>query len=186
MQKPQSMPESTRLVTADELEHMPGDDCRYELVEGRLIKMRPVGYQHGRIVVTFGAMLHRHVNAGRLGDVLTELGCKLASNPDTVRAPDLAFIRRERLPTVPRGFWKGPPDLAVEVLSPDDRPSAIREKVGEYLARGVLVVLVIDPDERTVVAHRRLTPPIALHEDDDLDLDDVVTGFRCRVREIFA
>ena len=84
-----------------------------------------------------------------------------------------------------RWFWNGSPDLAVEVLSPDDRPGEVRDKVDEYLTYGVVVVLVVDPDDRTVTVHRRLTPPITVHEDDKLDLDDVVTGFQCRVREIF-
>jgi Uma2 family endonuclease len=79
----------------------------------------------------------------------------------------------------------GPPDLAVEVLSPDDRPSKVRAKVSDYLTRGVIVVLVIDPDELTATIHRRLTPPIIHSGDDIIDLSDVVSGFRCAVREIF-
>ena len=179
------MPNTARLITADELEHMPGTDHRCELVKGRLIRMSPVGPVHACIVVGFGSMLHQHVKSRRLGNVMTELGCKLELDPDTVRAPDLAFIRGERMVHATRGFWNGSPDLAVEVLSPDDRPSEVREKVEEYLTHGVIVVLVVDPDDKTVTVHRRLTPPTTLVEDDELDLDDVVMGFSCRVREIF-
>ena len=180
------MPKTARLITADELEHTPGTEHRCELVKGRLIRMSPVSYEHSRIVGRFAAMLDHHAHARRLGDVLPELGCKLELNPDTVRAPDIAFIRRERVLTAPRGFWNGAPDLAVEVLSPGDRPSEVREKADEYLTHGVIVVLLVDPDDRAVTVHRRLTPPTTLAEDDELDLDDVVTGFSCRVREIFA
>jgi Uma2 family endonuclease len=110
----------------------------------------------------------------------------LARNPDTVRAPDLAFLKQERIRTTdPHGFWTGAPDLAVEVLSPDDRPSKIRPKVDEYFAKGVPAVLVIDPDARSVEIHRPSTAPIRLAETDTLDLGDALPGFRCGVAEIF-
>ena len=181
------MSDTTHLVTADELEKLPDDDHRYELVEGRVIRMSPTGAVHGWLVMHFGARLTKHVQSTGIGLVFTELGFRLSSSPDTVRAPDLAFIRRERLAdaALPRGFWQGPPDLAVEVLSPDDRPSDVRTKVAEYLAHGVPLVVVIDPDARTVTTHRRSVPPLTLGTADLLDLDDVVPGFGCRIREIF-
>lgn len=181
------MSDTARLVTAEELEKFPDDDYRYELVEGRIIRMSPVGVLHGGVTAGLLAMLVQHAKAYNLGLVATEVGFKLATNPDTVRAPDIAFVRRDRLPAtgLPRGFWHGPPDLAAEVLSPEDRPSEVREKVEEYLTHGVTLVLVIDPDSQTVTAHRRLAAPVMLTEDDKLDLNDVVPGFNCRVREIF-
>lgn len=180
------MSDTTRLVTAEDLERMPDDDWRYELVRGRLVRMSPAAARHGVVAMAIGALLHAHVKARNLGYVGPEIGFKLESDPDTVRAPDMAFIRRDRVPARDAGgFHKGPPDLAVEVLSPDDRPSEIAEKVEEYLTCGTRAVVVIDPDERTVVVHRRLTPPLTLTADDTLDLDDVVAEFRCAVREIF-
>ena len=180
------MSETTRLVTADDLLHMPDDGYQYELVRGRLIRMSPPRVWHGIVTMRIGMLLAAHVRARDLGVVFPEVGFKLESNPDTVRAPDMAFLHRERIPPRDsRGYYKGPPDLAVEVLSPDDRPGEIREKVNDYLTCGTPAVVVIDPDERTVVVHRRLTPPLTLSADDTLDLDDVVTGFRCRVREVF-
>jgi Uma2 family endonuclease len=181
----QFMPKTARLITADELERMPEYAHGYELVKGRLVRMSPPGYEHGRIVVGFAAMLHAHAKTRRLGDVLAESGFKLESNPDTVRGPDISFIRRDRTIRATRGFFKGGPDLVVEVLSPDDRPSEVRDKVDEYLTHGVFVVLVVDPDDKTVTVHRRLTPPTTLLEKDELDLDDVLAGFRCHVRAIF-
>lgn len=181
------MSETLHLVTAEELEKVPQDDYRYELVEGRVIRMSPVGFQHGRTVAQFIFLLRRHLHGRHLGVVLTEVGFKLASNPDTVWAPDVAFIRQDRIPSPdPRGFWAGPPDLAVEVLLPDDRPSEVHEKVGEYLRRGVPLALVIDAEEKTVAISRLSVSSITLRSDEDcLDLDDVVPGFRCRLREIF-
>jgi Uma2 family endonuclease len=181
------MPEATRLVTAAELERFPDDDYRYELVEGRVIRMSPVGFRHGTTVIRVGALLMRHAQDRGLGAVMTEVGFKLVSNPDTVRAPDVAFLRQDRIPTPePRGFWSGPPDLAVEVLSPEDRPEDVREKVGEYLTRGVPVVVVVDPDTREITVFRPATPELALAEHEVLDLSDVVAGFRCSVRELFG
>ena len=111
------MPEATPLVTADELERFPRDDRRYELVEGRVVPMSPVNLSHGRIVINVGALLRQHVRAHKLGVVGAGVGVKLKLKPDTVRAPDVAFIRRDRIPsTALKGFWNGPPDLAVEVL----------------------------------------------------------------------
>ena len=181
------MRDSKHLVTAEELERMPDDDFRYELVEGRIVRMSPVGGVHGGLTAGFIALLVQHVKAARIGAVATGLGFILARNPDTVRAPDVAFINRQRIPAggLPKGFWNGAPDLAIEVLSPDDRPSDVRTKVDEYLTYGTGLVLVVDPDEQTVAAHRRGMPSLTFGVDDTLDLDDVVPGFRCLVREIF-
>ena len=129
------MSEIARLVTTEELEKFPDDDYRYELVDGRVIRMSPVGFQHGRIVARLCALLVQHVQGRKLGVVATELGFELARHPDTVRAPDVAFIAQDRIPSQePRGFWKGPPDLAIEVLSPDDRPSEVRRPEGHLVA----------------------------------------------------
>ena len=132
------MSERARLVTAEELERFPDDDSRCELVAGRVIRMTPVGFQHGKVVARLMFLLSQHLDGRNLGVVLTEVGFKLAAGPDTVRAPDVAVIRQHRIPSPePKGFWNGPPDLAVEVLSPDDRSGDVREKVEEYLACGV-------------------------------------------------
>ena len=180
------MPETIRLVTAGELERFPDDDYRYELVEGRVVRMSPVGYPHGRVVARLLVLLDQHARPQNLGEAMTEVGFTLRTEPDTVRAPDVAFIRRDRIPAAkPRGFWKGTPDLAAEVLSPDDRPAEIRAKVEEYLRFGVSLVLVIDADEETVTVHRQSVPPSVLTSEAILDLGDVVSGFRCAVREIF-
>jgi Uma2 family endonuclease len=182
------MPADARLVTAEELEKFPDDDYRYELVEGRVVRMSPVGFQHGHTVVRLTILLGGHVQNMSLGAVVSEVGFKLSSNPDTVRGPDLAFIRQARLPAqdLP-GFWEGPPDLAIEVLSPDDRATEIRTKVEQYLERGVLAVVVVDPHDQAITVHRRSAPRVTLTAADDrLDLDDVVPGFSCSVEEIFG
>ena len=175
----------THLVTAEELERLPDDDYRYELVAGRVIRMSPVGYLHGKVVAKLFFLLMRHVRAEDLGAVVTEVGFTLASDPDTVRAPDVAFIARHRIPSPePRGFWKGPPDVAIEVLSPDDRLTEVRAKIEEYLAHGVRAVVIVDPDDSSVAVHRASRGVVTLYARDELNLDDVVAGFRCAVDEI--
>ena len=180
-----SMP--TPLITAEELERFPRSGRRYELVEGRLVRMSPVGANHGQVVVQIIFLLQSHLRQQNLGAAWTEVGFILAVNPDTVRAPDVAFVRRNRIPSpVPRGFFHGVPDLAVEVLSPDDRRRDVHQKVEQYLAHGATAVLVVDPDSATVSVHRRLAPPVTFeHEDDVVDLDDVIPGFSCTLRQIF-
>jgi Uma2 family endonuclease len=187
MQRKQPM-QMPHLVTAEDLEALPRERRRRcELVEGRLVRMSPVRYEHGRLVVQLLVRLARHVEERGLGVVLTEVGFKLAADPDTVRAPDVAFVRRERVPpSTPRGFLAEPPDLVVEVLSPEERPRDVRAKVDEYLTRAVTVVVVIDPSRRTATVCRRLLPPITLRQEDDVvELDDVIPDFRCTLREIF-
>ena len=148
--------------------------------------MTPVSFQHGRAVMRLGSLLERYLEGRSVGVVVTEVGFKLAFGPDTVRAPDIAFIRTDRIPAKARGFVTGPPDLAIEVLSPDDSPGDVRAKVDEYLARGVALVVVIDPDQKTATTYRPTTPPATLHTAEDmLDLSDVILGFSCPLRAIF-
>jgi Uma2 family endonuclease len=119
---------------------------------------------------------------------MVESGFTLARNPDTVRGPDVSFVRQDRIPYegLPKGFWQGAPDLAVEVISPDDRGASLRTKISDYLVRGVVLVVVIDPDKENVTVHRRLAAPVVLCSGDELNLEDVVEGFRCPVGEIFG
>jgi Uma2 family endonuclease len=180
------MSRTSPFITAEELERFPRNDRRYELVEGRLVAMTPVGYLHGRTVMRFGSMLERHARERQLGDVLTEVGVVLKKGPDTVFAPDIAYIKRERVALAnPRGFWQGVVDLAVEVPSPDDRSVEVREKVAEYLRRGTPLVLVIDPENRVVSKWAQSSVPVTLTEADTLDLNEVLDGFTCSVRGIF-
>jgi Uma2 family endonuclease len=186
MRKTFTMRDTPPLVTAEELPAIVArDDYRYELVAGRVIRMSPPGWQHGLIVVRLLELLAGHVRERRLGAVVTEVGFKLRSNPDTVRGPDVAFVRQERIPTEKlRGYWPGAPDLAMEVRSPDETSRDIDAKVADYLAAGVSAVVVIDPDADSVTRHRPGYPPRVARRGGELDLDDVVPGFRCAVNDI--
>ncbi len=183
------MSATTQLMTADELLNQPRGKLRYELVKGELRTMSPSGFEHGAVVVNLTFLLTGHVKAHELGVVVgAETGFKISSDPDTVRAPDIAFVCRERIVAagVTRKFWSGAPDLAVEVLSPGDRVNEIDEKVAEWLAAGTRLVWVVNPRLRNVTIYRSLTDVRVLTEGEELDGGDVVPGFRCRVAEIFV
>lgn len=180
---------STEPTTADSLLRMPDDGYRYELVGGELVRDSPAGGEHGLIAHRLGRLLGNWAQEQRAGVVLAaETGFKLRTDPDTVRAPDVSFVANERIPAegVPRGFWEGAPDLAVEVLSPDDRMVDVLAKVRDYLDAGVRQVWIVAPQSETVTIYRSFREVRVLAEDDDLAGADPVDGFRCSLRELFA
>jgi Uma2 family endonuclease len=185
-----SMAQATRLITADELFHLPDDGYhRYELVAGKLVVMMPAGSLHGAISSRLTAALCTHVDEWRLGAVMTaDTGFKLESDPDTVRAPDVAFVSRGRIPAdgLPKAFWRGAPDLAVEVLSPSDSLAEAHEKIAEYLRLGTKQVWFVEPSLREVTVHRPGQAPDTLGETDTLDGGDLLPGFRYPLSRLFS
>ena len=183
------MSTEVQLMTADELLALPRGEFRYELVNGELKKMSPAGQRHGRIIVRLTEPLAKHVREKQLGQVYAaETGFKLKSNPDTVLAADIAFVRKERLEllTETESYWPGAPDLAVEVNSPSDTVREVEKKVMEWLEFGSRSVWVISSKLRTVTVYRSLNEIVVLTENDTLEGGDVVPGFQIPVSEIFA
>ena len=177
------------LVSAEELLDMPDDGYQYELVRGELRKMAPAGARHSNIGMTVGTSLNFHVMSNNLGTVFgADGGFLLERNPDTVRAPDVAFVRRERMEEVGLmdSYWPGPPDLAVEVISPNDRYTEVVEKVEEWLKAGTRMVVVVDPRRKVAAVHRSGREPVTLAEGAVLDGDDVVPGWRMALGDIFG
>jgi Uma2 family endonuclease len=164
-------------------------DMRLELTEGKLIVVSPAGAEHGGFALRAGAVIRLFVDDHDLGYAsAAETGYILFKNPngkDTVRAPDVGFVAKARLPEViPKGYMPLAPDLAVEVVSPNDTPDEIAEKVREYLRYGTRMVVVMYPDDRTAAMH---TPDgvKTLGEDDIFEGGDVLPGFTVAVRDLF-
>jgi len=166
-------------MTAEELQRLNLPNKRTELVRGVLVVREPAGYQHGDVAMRLAVAIFAHVEARGLGRVFAaETGFTLARNPDTVRAPDVAFISAARLPDPPpRGFAELAPDLAVEVLSPDDRPGEVLAKVADWLNAGARLVWVVDPVRVVARVYRADGSESVLGETDALRGEDLLPGF---------
>lgn len=179
---------TTRPMTAEELLNLPDDGFRYELVRGKLRKRLPAGQNHGRYAMNISLSLGGYAKANRLGKCyIADTGYILATDPDHVRAPDFAFISNERLSEIGEsdGFAQGAPDIAVEVISPNDRYTEVEEKVEDWLNAGCRAVILVNPRRRTVNLHRSPTDMTTLTESDTLELDDIVPGWRMPIQDIF-
>ena len=149
--------------------------------------MPPPGSKHGVLVARISRALAAHVERHALGLILVESGYKLASDPDTVRGPDVSFIATHRLLREPSdGYWEGAPDLAVEIVSPGQRTRDVDRKVREYLASGARAVWVVHPRRRMLTRHPAEGPAQRLTEYQTLIEPDVLPGFRYEVANLFA
>ena len=177
----------TRPMTAEEVFALPESDVQYELVRGQLREVPMAGWRHGWIEVNIIVVLANDPVARGTGRTVTgDTAFVLARDPDTVRIPDVAFVRHERLPPpLVSGRAALSPDLAVEIHSPNDRPGEVQQKVADYFAAGVQLVWLVDPDEQTVEVwtagglDRRYTAT------ETLDGGAVIPGFRCPVARFF-
>ena len=174
-------------MTADQLLRLNLPDKRTELVKGALVVREPAGYRHGEVAVKLTMAIAGFVHDRQLGAVLAaETGFKLFTNPDTVRAPDVAFVHRDRLPeSSPAGYAPFAPDLVVEVLSPDDRPGEVLAKVADWLSAGCWLVWVVDPVRRTARVYRADGTESLLTDRDALDGEEVLPGFACPLASMF-
>lgn len=150
------VPEALAVVSVEEFSHLAHRYEHAELVGGQVVEMVPPGARHGFIAIRMGRLLDEHVTDQRRGLVFSETGFILSHDPPTVRGPDVAVVLAARVPSpLPVRFFPGPPDLAVEVLSPDDRPAEVAAKVTDYLRAGTQAVWVVDPESGTVTVHTR-------------------------------
>lgn len=174
------------LLSAADLLALNVQHKRTELIRGRLVVREPAGFRHGVVAMRIAARLSDFVKEHELGVVVAaETGFKLFSDPDTVRAPDAAFVRAERVPhPLPRGYPDIAPDLAVEVLSPDDRPGEVLGKVSDWLSGGARLVWVIDPQRRIARVYRADGRESIVSADSSLDGEDVLPGFGCPLQEL--
>jgi Uma2 family endonuclease len=190
-QRQEKMPtvDTPARITATELLTLSKDSAhRYELTQGDLKTMSPAGAKHGDIALEIGSRIRIHATDQQLGRAFgAETGFLIERNPDTVRAPDAAFVSQARLQEtgVPTTYFPGAPDLAVEVVSPGDTAGEVEEKVQMWLAHGASLVWVIYPATRTVTAYRRDGSANVLLDDDLLDGEAVLPGFSFAVSRLF-
>ena len=181
------------LVSADDLpalsSRLAAEGKRTELVRGDLVVMAPAGGRHGHIANTIAYLLTEFTRARQGGMVFAaETGFLIRRDPDTVRAPDVAFVAAGRLAEgeLPPGFLQMAPDLAVEVVSPSDSPAAVRSKVQDWLEAGTRLVWVAYPDSRSVTVHSQAGKPQELSETDTLSGAPALPDFTVPVRDLFA
>lgn len=179
---------TSRTITADDLLNAArGERC--ELIDGKLRSLSRNGGDHGWIAMKLGARLLSHVEANGLGRVYAaETGFLIERDPDTVRAADVAFVHRDRVPEpgVHRGFLPLAPDLIVEVVSPGDRVGEVHEKFEAWIRACVKMVWIVWPNTRTVDVQGPDLESITLRDEDSIDGQDVVPGFCCKVGDVFT
>lgn len=174
------------VFTADQLLELDEPGMRHELVRGELRRMSLHGHWHGAVAASIAAAVHRHVCEQTLGGTFAGgTGFLLASDPDTVRAPDAAFVRASRVVPPGPGFFPGPPDLAIEVVSPSDSYSDVHDKALSWLDHGTDTVWVVEPMARTVTVLRARDDIRVLREHDQLDGGELLPGFGCEVAALF-
>ncbi|MGH8570220.1 MAG: Uma2 family endonuclease [Gammaproteobacteria bacterium] len=175
-------------LTAADLERLSLPGKQVELVRGRLVVREPPGTRHGVIAASLAYYLSHFVRRNGLGVVIAQdTGFKITSDPDTVRAPDVAFVARERAGLIQaRGYAELAPDLLAEILSPDDRPAEVLAKVADWLAAGTKLVWVVDPERSEVRVYRDDGSLTVLRENDALEGETVLPGFVCPVTHVFS
>ena len=180
--------DQVRPTTAGELlRSQPLHSCS-ELIQGKLLVREPAGFRHGEIAARMARLIGNHVYDNALGQVFAaETGFKLAADPDTVRAPDVAYISQNRIPDPPPvGYAEIAPDLVVEVVSPDDRPGAVLAKVADWISAGCQLVWVLDPQRFLARIYRADGSAHMASWDEDLGGETVLPGFVCSLSEILG
>src|SRR5882672_2601564 len=180
------VPDMPQLITAEELLYTNVPNKRTELVRGRLIVHEPPGGRHGHITAILGVRLGQHIDHTDAGALFVgDTGFTLSRNPDTVRGPDIAFVRKERVPDpIPSTFLEFAPDLVVEVLSPSDRPGEVLARVGDWLDAGARLVWVVDPERRVARVYRLDGTEDVISGDGALLGEDVLPGFSCTLATV--
>jgi Uma2 family endonuclease len=178
---------STALMTAEELIRLPRGYFRAELINGELITMPLPRVPHGRAATRLGMSLGQFILDHDLGETyITDVGCQLTRNPDTVVAPDVSFVSKERLKQAGdvTGYWQGPPDL--EVYSPGYRPGKVSKRISRLFSCGTKQVWIVDLKHSTVTVYRSPSDTTTFSGSDYLEAQDLFPGFRLSLDRIFG
>ena len=176
-------------MTAEELLRLPDNGMRRELIAGELHEMPPAGGEHGYVgnkaQIELGIFLRQHPEIGG-SFFLSDTGYRLSRDPDTVRQPDISYVREEKLPQARvRGYPELAPDFVAEVVSPSDTASDVQTKVSEWLAAGVVLIWVLYPATRTAMTFRSDGSVQLLNVNDTITCEPVLPGFACRLGDLF-
>jgi len=173
-------------LTAADVERLSLPGKRVELVRGRLVVREPPGTRHGAIAANLAYYLSDFARRRGAGIVLAQdTGFKIAADPDTVRAPDVGFLTRERVTQVPeRGYAALAPDLVAEIVSPGDAPTELLAKIADWLGAGSRLVWVIDPERTEARIYRKDGSVRVLSATGELDGEDVLPGFVCPLKDV--
>ncbi len=175
-----------KLITAEELLALPRNGDRYELIRGVLVQKMPTGDAHGDVVSKINYALAHYAHTNDYGEVRAgEPGYRLERDPDTVRAPDVAWIAPGRIPVGTPGYPDFAPDLAVEVKSPGNSNAEMSAKAAMWLSYGSREVWVADPETAALIRFRPNTAPVTLAEDDTLDGSELLPGFTTPIWRLF-
>lgn len=178
-----------KMMTAAQLATLTPEASRGELIAGEFIAMSPAGFMHGQIAATILIIMGQYVRQAKNGKLYAaETGFILKRNPDTVRAPDVAFVTAERAAKQQQetGFFDGAPDLAVEVISPSETMDDIEGKLFDYLDAGSQMVWLVYPRTQTITVYRSLTDIRIFTVADVIDCEPLLPGFSVAVEELFA
>ena len=175
-------------MTAEELSRLSVPGKSFELVRGQLVVREPPGSWHGMVQANLTRIVADFVHRHSLGLVFgQDTGFRIRSDPDTVRAPDLAFVAADRAALIPRrGYAALSPELVAEILSPDDRPGEVLAKIADWLDAGTRLVWVIDPERREARVHRGDGTIAIVGADGALEGEDVLPGLACPLREVLG
>ena len=180
--------QTDHLWTAEDLLDFQNSPWQHELIQGVLYRMPPTGDEHGYVTGNFFGWLFQHVKTNQLGELFAaETGYVVQTNPDSVIAPDCSYIAKDRWSTnqLTGKYLRIAPDLVAEIVSPNDRPREVQEKVERWLQFGVRAVVVIDPKSQTVTVHQSLDQKTIYEFDNTIDLNFVVPGFSLPMRHLF-
>ncbi len=186
---PETLAAEGRLTAEAFYDRYAGSDVRADLVYGRVVELPPTGPEHGELDGNLQFYLKLFLREHRLGKLFINTGFVLDADGDLVRGPDQAFVSNERLqrsPRPPRGFWQVVPDLAVEIVSPDDRAQDLADKVADYLEAGVRLVWVVSPRRRQVYVYWPDQPVDVLGPGQGLEGGEVLPGFRLPLDELWG
>ena len=178
---------NSKALTDEQFMSLPEDSYCYEYVDGKLVILANSGVEHGYLALILGYFLTGFVRTHKLG-VTCDSSTAFKMKTGNKRSPDLAFIAKERLQglkRLPKGFFDGSPDLAVEIISPNNTFEEIHNKLVEYFENGTRLVWVILPDEECVLVYRKPKPSKLLQLEDSLDGEDVIPNFNLPLSELF-